>query len=117
MPFATVPQTGSANTLSCWFGNGDPPNINDDIWQVVVRKDGNPNDAGPPLFSIKFNVNDQMLEMNVYGGRNTDWCNVLIDKVRISDEALQPSQLLGVVSEPGIIISGIILDLLTFRRK
>ena len=220
LPFSTVPQTGTANTLACWFGGGNPPNIDDDIWsegaailnegsnfsngwtvevsvnflqddiwQVVVGKDGDPNSAGPPLFGMKFNASNQMLEMNVYdggtnvhwlstgansilagnwysvagicdgstvklylkgptdfqyveldsvavsggpmaayygnwsigrgqwGGGNADWCNALIDEVRISDEALQPSQLLGVAPEPGMIISGIILALLVFRRK
>ena len=40
-----------------------------------------------------------------------------VDEVRISDTALLPSQFLGTVPEPGMIIGGIALALLAFRRK
>ena len=218
LPFATVPQTGAANTLACWFGGGDGF-LNDDIWsegdialntgttysdgwtvetsvkflsvsdwQVVVGKDGAP-DGGAPIFSIKLNAADKKIEMNCWDGSginhwlgtsnnsilidtwydiagvcdgstvklylkgptdsqyvemdsdtvsggpliadysnwtigrgqwnggNTDYCNAIIDEVRISDEALPKSQLLAVVPEPGMIIGGIALALLVFRRK
>ena len=52
-----------------------------------------------------------------WGGGNTDWCNAIIDEVRIGDEALSTSQLLAVVPEPGMIIGGIVLAFLAFRRK
>jgi len=40
-----------------------------------------------------------------------------IDEVRISDVALPPELFLGSVPEPGMILGGIALTLLVFRRK
>ncbi len=40
-----------------------------------------------------------------------------VDEVRISDTALLPSQFLGAVPEPGMILGGIVLALFAFRRK
>ena len=40
-----------------------------------------------------------------------------VDEVRISDTALTPEEFLGSVPEPGIILGGIALALLAFRRK
>jgi len=157
-------------------------------WQVVIGKDGAP-DSGAPIFSMKFNVGIQGLEMNCWDGDsnlhwlntgnnsilidtwysiagicdgstvklylkgpsnlqyvemgsaavsggpmiadysnwsigrgswnngNVDWCNAIIDEVRISDEALQTGQLLGIVPEPGMIIGGIALVFFAIRRK
>jgi hypothetical protein len=56
-------------------------------------------------------------------GRGMFWSGVtdpfsgIVDEVRISDTALNPSQFLGAVPEPGMILGGIALALLAFRRK
>ena len=105
LPFTTVPQTAAGNSLACWFGGGDGF-LNDDIWsegdttlnagttysngwtveasvkflsvsdwQVVVGKDGAPT-GDAPIFSIKFNVADQKIEMNCFDGSGTvHWLN------------------------------------------
>ncbi|MCK5852395.1 hypothetical protein KAH27_05120 [bacterium] len=50
-------------------------------------------------------------------GDTRDGINGMVDEVRISNSALLPSQFLGVVPEPGMILGGIALALLAFRRK
>lgn len=113
--FDVIPQTGESNHLSCWFGGGNFPNIDDDLWaegatfmnnginftggwtveatakflstnlwQVIIGRDGDP-EGGAPLFSMKFNVDNQGLDFNVYDGyTNNHWLgtgynSVLID--------------------------------------
>jgi len=56
-------------------------------WQVIVGKDGKPSASdSSPLFSIKFNVDFQMFQMNVWdGSTNVRWLStgnnsVIIDK-------------------------------------
>jgi len=53
----------------------------------------------------------------MHWGQELDGFNGNVDEVRISDVALNPSQFLGVVPEPGMILGGIALALLAFRRK
>ena len=53
----------------------------------------------------------------MYDGDIRDGVNGIVDEVRISDSALLPSQFLGVVPEPGMILGGIALALLALRRK
>jgi len=53
----------------------------------------------------------------MFWGNETDPFNGIIDEVRISDTALLPGMFLGVVPEPGMILGGIALALLAFRRK
>jgi len=53
----------------------------------------------------------------MHWGAEIDGFNGNVDEVRISDTALNPSEFLGVVPEPGMILGGIALALLAFRRK
>ena len=96
--FNIIPQTGESNYLSCWFGGGNPPNIDDDIWAEgagfmnnginftggwtveasvklmsttayqVIIGKDGNPGSGPPLFSFKFNVSNQGFDFNVYDG-------------------------------------------------
>ena len=53
----------------------------------------------------------------MWNGGAADFVDGIIDEVRISDVALNPTEFLGVVPEPGMILGGIALALLAFRRK
>jgi len=53
----------------------------------------------------------------LHWGAEIDGFNGNVDEVRISDTALLPGEFLGVVPEPGMILGGIALALLAFRRK
>ncbi|MCK5851557.1 hypothetical protein KAH27_00890 [bacterium] len=98
IPFDIIPQTGESNKLSCWFGGGNPPSVDDDLWSEgstfmnnginftggwtveasvklmsvsswqVIVGKDGNPDGGAPLFSIKFNVANQEFECNVYDG-------------------------------------------------
>ena len=53
----------------------------------------------------------------MWGGAIADGYNGNVDEIRISDSALPVSAFLGSVPEPGMILGGIVLALLAFRRK
>ncbi len=53
----------------------------------------------------------------MHWGQEIDGFNGNVDEVRISNTALNPSQFLGAVPEPSLILGGIALAMLAFRRK
>jgi len=94
--FDIIPQTGESNYLSCWFGGGNPPNVNDDLWAEgstfmndginftggwtveasvklistttyqVIIGKDGSPEGSVPLFSLKFNPSFQGFDFNVY---------------------------------------------------
>lgn len=74
--------------------------------------------------SQQSNIGDATLHWNepwvvgceMWGGSLTDFADGVIDEVRISDVPLETTQFLAVLPEPGLVIGGITLALLAFRK-
>jgi hypothetical protein len=74
--------------------------------------------AGTPIVGGLIN-NDYpwVIGRGMHWGQELDGYDGTIDEVRISNTALSPSKFLGTVPEPGMIIGGICLAFLAFRKS
>ncbi len=79
-----------------------------DLENSVAETDGVSFGQWPNAWSVGRGMHD---------GGIGDYFKGIVDEVRINDVALPPTSFLGVVPEPSLIIGGIALALLVFRRK